>query len=74
MSPGHAATRPAFSGDLSQRQDAVGGTQCESLVEALEECLGEFERDWRKCQDAVRALKMCAKARQGEGDVAKASE
>ena len=29
----------------------------------LEECLGEHDRDWRKCQDQVIALRTCSQNR-----------
>lgn len=33
----------------------------------LEECLGENDRDWRKCQEHVKALRDC-NARLGKTD------
>jgi hypothetical protein len=30
---------------------------------ALEECLGLHDREWRKCQDEVRALRACNQQR-----------
>jgi hypothetical protein len=33
---------------------------CASVYYALEECLGEHDRNWVKCQNAVRDLKTCA--------------
>ena len=32
---------------------------CSKIYYDLEECLGEHDRDWRKCQREVRALKVC---------------
>jgi hypothetical protein len=31
----------------------------ELAMEKLEECLGEWDRDWRKCQKEVLDLKRC---------------
>lgn len=33
---------------------------CSRLYFALEECLGETDRDWVKCQPIVKALKQCS--------------
>lgn len=35
---------------------------CSSLYVRLEDCLVEHNRDWRKCQKAVSALKECTDA------------
>ena len=32
---------------------------CSKIYYDLEECLGEHDRDWRKCQKEVKALKVC---------------
>lgn len=32
---------------------------CSELYYRLEECLGEHDRDWRKCQAEVKSLKTC---------------
>jgi len=34
---------------------------CGKVYAELEECLGENDRDWRKCQKAVSKLKECYK-------------
>ncbi|CAK4317596.1 unnamed protein product [Aphanomyces euteiches] len=33
--------------------------KCAKEYYKLEECLGEFDRDWTKCQDVVRLLRLC---------------
>lgn len=32
---------------------------CKRLYAKLEECMGEHDRDWTKCQKEVAALKAC---------------
>lgn len=32
---------------------------CSDLYYRLEHCLGEHDRDWRKCQAEVKSLKSC---------------
>jgi hypothetical protein len=32
---------------------------CAALVERLEECMGENDRVWSRCQEEVRALRRC---------------
>ena len=32
---------------------------CTSIYYELEECLAQNDRDWRKCQDVVKKLKIC---------------
>jgi hypothetical protein len=32
---------------------------CAALVERLEECMGEHDRVWSRCQEEVRALRRC---------------
>lgn len=33
--------------------------RCRDVYFALEECLGEYDRDWSKCQTEVLKLKQC---------------
>ena len=40
-------------------EELIEKTGCAQVYAALEECLGENDRDWRKCQPAVKALKLC---------------
>ena len=51
------------------KSDFGGGVDIDNMIEAsgcsveyfkLEECLGEYDRDWRKCQATVKALKTCS--------------
>ena len=35
-------------------------SRCAKLYFILEECIGENDRDWRKCQKEVLALKKCS--------------
>jgi len=46
--------------DIERMIDKFG---CAEAYYALEECLGDNDRDWRKCQRAVRALKDCSLAK-----------
>lgn len=38
---------------------------CGKIYEKVEECLGENNRDWRKCQTEVDAWKRCFQLSQG---------
>eukprot|EP00617_Octactis_speculum_P020739 CAMPEP_0185758644 /NCGR_PEP_ID=MMETSP1174-20130828/17336_1 /TAXON_ID=35687 /ORGANISM="Dictyocha speculum, Strain CCMP1381" /LENGTH=74 /DNA_ID=CAMNT_0028438603 /DNA_START=13 /DNA_END=237 /DNA_ORIENTATION=- len=42
--------------------DMVARNPCAVEYETLEECLGETDRNWTKCQTQVQALQDCAKA------------
>lgn len=37
---------------------------CAQVYEAMELCLAETDRDWRKCQHAVAAVKACMAAQE----------
>ena len=37
-------------------QDAIDKSPCAELYYVLEECLGEYERDWKKCQIEVNSF------------------
>ena len=32
---------------------------CSKQYYELEECLGEYDRNWSKCQEVVKTLRMC---------------
>lgn len=34
---------------------------CATDFEIMETCLGEFDRDWRQCQEQVKVFKLCMK-------------
>lgn len=38
----------------------IAAHPCSDLYAKLEVCLGEQDRDWRKCQTQVLALKVCS--------------
>ena len=40
-------------------EEIVEQGPCGAVYLALEECLGEQDRDWRKCQRQVQALSEC---------------
>ena len=40
-------------------EDMIEKTGCSKQYYRLEECLGEHDRDWRKCQDSLKQLKIC---------------
>lgn len=46
-------------------EDAIARTlgSCTSLYYELEECLAHNDRDWRKCQNVVKNLKICNDSR-----------
>ncbi len=43
--------------DIDQMIEKSG---CAQIYYKLEECMGENDRDWRKCQNEVRLLKQCS--------------
>jgi hypothetical protein len=40
--------------------EMIEKSKCSELYYRLEECLGEYNREWRKCQSEVKALKECS--------------
>lgn len=42
--------------------DMIEKSGCAETYFKLEECLGEHDRDWRQCQQEVKALQTCSKA------------
>jgi hypothetical protein len=50
--------------DISQMIEDGG---CSDVYYKLEECLGEHNREWRKCQLEVHALQKCSKAHPTQG-------
>lgn len=47
--------------DISQMIDDSG---CADIYYQLEDCLGEHDRKWQKCQTQVKQLQECAKRHQ----------
>lgn len=45
--------------DAEEVDPLLEQTGCAQPYTALEECLGENDRDWTKCQKEVQALKEC---------------
>ena len=39
--------------------EMIEKSNCSAIYHQLEECLGEHNREWRKCQKEVKALKDC---------------
>ena len=56
MSPSKA---PETDVDIESDSHVVQLGDCASLYTRLEECLAENDRDWRRCQFLVKALKVC---------------
>ena len=50
----------AESGDDLDISDMIDKSGCADVYYTLEECLGEYDRDWRKCQKEVQLLKICS--------------
>jgi hypothetical protein len=42
-------------------EDMIEKSGCSEVYYKLEECLGEHDRDWTKCQVTVKALQACSK-------------
>ncbi|KAF1326750.1 hypothetical protein FI667_g8186, partial [Globisporangium splendens] len=54
----HAGSQSDFGDDIDI--DAmIEKMGCAQDYYKLEECLGEFDRDWTKCQAQVKQLKLC---------------
>lgn len=51
--------------DINERIDSSG---CGDVYRELESCMVEFDRDWRKCQVEVLALRKCMEAKAGVAD------
>jgi hypothetical protein len=50
--------------DISQMIEDSG---CSEVYYKLEECLGEHNREWRKCQIEVKMLQQCSKLHPTQG-------
>mmetsp|Transcript_17640 Transcript_17640/g.71271 ORF Transcript_17640/g.71271 Transcript_17640/m.71271 type:complete len:83 (-) Transcript_17640:225-473(-) len=48
--------------------DAIDSFPCRDVYLVLEECLGENDRDWTKCQLQVRELRDCHKNKTHDND------
>ncbi|ETV97472.1 hypothetical protein H310_09399 [Aphanomyces invadans] len=60
--PPTATSAPIHLGSKSDFDDIEGmieRNKCAKEYYKLEECLGEYDRDWTKCQEVVRALRTC---------------
>lgn len=69
--PGHHGGVKSFGDDVERM---VEEGACGAVYLALEECLGEHGRDWRRCQAEVKALAACNKrAAAAPGGVASAA-
>jgi hypothetical protein len=42
--------------DINERIDSSG---CGDVYRELEDCIAEFDRDWRRCQAEVLTLRKC---------------
>lgn len=47
------------SGSSVDVDELVQRSSCAKEYTALEECLADNNRDWRKCQSFVKAMKIC---------------
>lgn len=54
----HAGSKSDFGEDLDI-DDMIAKMGCAKEYYRLEDCLGEFDRDWTKCQRVVKELKQC---------------
>jgi hypothetical protein len=44
--------------------EMIEANPCHEVYAILENCIGENDRDWRKCQNEVKALRECTKKNQ----------
>lgn len=54
----HAGSKSDFGADLDI-DDMIERMGCAKDYYKLEDCLGEFDRDWTKCQAQVKQLRLC---------------
>lgn len=54
-----AAVRGGCDRTADDDDGLINQQGCGKLYLQLEECLGEHDRDWRKCQAEVKAWKSC---------------
>ena len=55
----HKGSKSEFGGSVDI-EGMIEASGCSIEYFKLEECLGEYNRDWRKCQATVQALKSCS--------------
>uniref|UniRef100_M4BWI2 CHCH domain-containing protein n=1 Tax=Hyaloperonospora arabidopsidis (strain Emoy2) TaxID=559515 RepID=M4BWI2_HYAAE len=72
----HAGSKSNFGEDLDV-DELIERNRCHEDYYKLEDCLADFDRDWRKCQKQVKKLKQCNdrvnQLRQAHEAVAKSS-
>ena len=56
---GAAGAASGTEGSDLDIEDMIEKSGCSSTYYELEECLGEHDRDWKKCQDEVKTLQRC---------------
>ncbi|GAB9469424.1 hypothetical protein Gpo141_00006703 [Globisporangium polare] len=54
----HAGSKSDFGVDIDI-DDMIERMGCSKDYYKLEECLGEYDRDWTKCQAQVKQLRLC---------------
>ncbi|TDH67742.1 hypothetical protein CCR75_008201 [Bremia lactucae] len=54
----HAGSKSDFGEELDVEK-IIKRNRCHREYYNLEDCLADFNRDWRKCQDEVKKLKQC---------------
>lgn len=62
---GAAGAKASDSLDIEKMIEDCG---CSREYYALEECLGEHDRDWTKCQGVVKQLKLCNERRRAPAE------
>ena len=55
----HKGSKSLTSGAMSI-DEMIDQSGCSKVYAMLEECLGENNRDWKKCQVEVKDLKTCS--------------
>lgn len=50
----HQGSKSDFGGEVDI-EEAIEGSGCSKDYYRLEDCLGEHDRDWRRCQRQVRS-------------------
>lgn len=54
----HAGSKSDFGADIDI-DDMIERMGCSKDYYMLEDCLGEYDRDWTKCQAQVKQLRLC---------------
>jgi hypothetical protein len=55
----HKGSLSAFAGSQVDIGELIDKFKCSKEYYSLEDCLGEHDRDWKRCQAQVKILRQC---------------